>query len=393
MSNLHLIKQATLRKKEKQMNKSNLQSLFKKYIDNFEKINAKETNETYKWEIAEEFQSFNIEAKDFTVELNKYWKISNNLIDSSQQLPFYALVDYAKKEPETVRDMFRKLYKAENLDASQKQLAIDKFIEESESLRKKYNPTSRLYVNNQRSVMMYLFLRYPEHNFGYKAAQAKRFADCIEFYEDWGTMNDFHLDVYCRMCEEVIEEIKKCEPLLITHLSRYKNTNRKLYKDTNMHILLSDIIYSSQVYDLYDGINFNTINAKARNLYFERVAKAARINEKYLSIKKDVDMLEEANDYITKNITPGTKVISKSYGEGIVENYADTYLTVYFNSINERKKFELQTAIGSNSLKFTSEEIMQKLTEYIPLLNRANSLKKELSRTEEELQQYLEYLQ
>ena len=61
------------------MNKSNLQSLFKRYIDNFEKINAKETNETYKWEIAEEFQSFNIEAKDFADELNKYWKISNNL--------------------------------------------------------------------------------------------------------------------------------------------------------------------------------------------------------------------------------------------------------------------------------------------------------------------------
>lgn len=166
------------------MNKSNLLSIFKKYIDNFEMLNNKENDETYKWEIAEKFQSFDVDAKDFAEMLNGMWKASANLIDSSQQLPFYALVDFSQKEPETVREMFRKLYENEFLDINKKQSVIDDFIASSEQLRQKYYPNSRLYTNNQRSVMMYLFLRYPNSNYGYKASQAKSFADCIEFYDD-----------------------------------------------------------------------------------------------------------------------------------------------------------------------------------------------------------------
>lgn len=186
------------------MNRTNLQSIFKKYIDNFEILNNEKNDETYKWEIAQEFQKFDVDAEDFVEMLTHMWKVSENLIDSSQQLPFYALVEFARKEPETVREMFRKLFADEHLGDIEKQAVIDEFIASSEELRKKYYPDSRLYTNNQRSVMMYLFLRYPNSNYGYKASQAKSFADCIEFYEDWGPMTDFHLDIFSRMCEQLI---------------------------------------------------------------------------------------------------------------------------------------------------------------------------------------------
>ena len=143
------------------MNRNNLKSIFKKYIDNFEILNNEKNDEIYKWEIAQEFQNFDVDAPDFAEMLSRMWKTTDNLIDSSQQLPFYALVDYARKEPETVREMFRKLYAEESMDTVAKQQLIDEFIAASEELRKKYNPDSRLYINNQRSVMMYLFLRYP----------------------------------------------------------------------------------------------------------------------------------------------------------------------------------------------------------------------------------------
>lgn len=154
------------------MNRENLWIIFQKYIDSFEYINNRDNNENYKWEIAQKFQAFDVDAPDFADMLSKMWKISENLIDSSQQLPFYALVDYAKKEPETVREMFRKLYADEHIDVETKQSKIEEFIRASEELRKKYNPDSHLYTNNQRSVMMYLFLRYPDSNYGYKASQA-----------------------------------------------------------------------------------------------------------------------------------------------------------------------------------------------------------------------------
>ena len=122
------------------MNKTNLQTIFKKYIDNFEMLNNRDNNEIYKWEIAQEFQSFDVDADDFVGMLDHMWKVSNNLIDSSQQLPFYALVDYARREEETetVREMFRKLFKEEHLDNKAKQAVIDEFIESGEQLRKKH---------------------------------------------------------------------------------------------------------------------------------------------------------------------------------------------------------------------------------------------------------------
>lgn len=47
------------------MNKSYLHYIFQKYIDNFETLNNKTNKETYKWEVAQAFQSFDVDAEDF----------------------------------------------------------------------------------------------------------------------------------------------------------------------------------------------------------------------------------------------------------------------------------------------------------------------------------------
>ena len=156
--------------------------------------------------------------------------------------------------------------------------------------------------------MMYLFLRYPNSNYGYKAAQAKSFADCIEFYDDWGPMTDFHLDVYSMMCEQVIEEIKKNDALIETHNSRFKHADRKLFPDDDLHILLFDIIYASQRYDFYADMTFDPINAKARKLYYERVAKAKELEGRVDKARADSETLKEALGYIGSTVTEGMPV-------------------------------------------------------------------------------------
>lgn len=374
------------------MNKTNLQVIFKKYIDNFEMLNNSENDETYKWEIAQKFQEFDVDAEDFADMLNRMWKISDNLIDSSQQLPFYALVDYARKEPETVREMFRKLFTEEDLDPESKQKTMIEFIEASEELRKKYYPDSRLYVNNLRSVMMYLFLRYPDSNFGYKASQAKSFADCIGFYDDWGPMTDFRLDVFTRMCEQLVEEIRANEALMETHMSRYENTDRDLHPDTNLHILVDDIIYCSQVYNFYGDITFDPINAQSRRLHFERVAKAKELAEAVEKAKQAADCLKEAKEYIATVLAKGATVKHRAFGEGTVENCVGTIVAVFFPKVNETKKLGLTVAIGNGLMSLESEEATMKIKEYIPVLNREQDIPKNLAHAIEELQPYLEYL-
>ena len=374
------------------MNKTNLQVIFKKYIDNFEILNNKENDETYKWEIAQEFQAFDIDAEDFAEMLNRLWKISSNLIDSSQQLPFYALVDFARKEPETVREMFRKLYADEHLDCDAKQKTITDFINASEELRMKYYPDSRLYINNQRSVMMYLFLRYPDSNYGYKASQAKSFADCIEFYDDWGPMTDFRLDIFYRMCDQLIEEIKANEALVATHKSRFENTDRNLYPDENYHILALDIIYSSQAYNFYGDMTFAPINAQARKLHFERVAKAKELADTVEKAKEAAESLAQAKEYLDKKLTKGVMVRHRMFGEGSIEKCTGTIVSVYFPKVNETKHLGLVVAVGNGLLTLESEEATATLKEYLPVLNKEQDIPKNLARAIEELQPYLEYL-
>lgn len=119
------------------MNKSYLHYIFQKYIDNFETLNNKTNKETYKWEVAQAFQSFDVDAEDFEKMLKEMWKVSENLIDSAQSLPFYALVKFSEEEPDTVREMFKKLFSDEHMNYTDKQKTIDEFIESSEALRKK----------------------------------------------------------------------------------------------------------------------------------------------------------------------------------------------------------------------------------------------------------------
>lgn len=375
------------------MNRNNLKSIFKKYIDNFEMLNNEKNDEMYKWEIAQEFQNFDVDTPDFAEMLNRMWRMTDNLIDSSQQLPFYALVDYARKEPETVREMFRRLYAEEYMDIESKQQLINEFIASSEELRKRYNPDSRLYINNQRSVMMYLFLRYPNSNFAYKASQAKSFADCIEFYDDWGPMTNFKLDIFYRMCEQLIEEIKADEALMETHKSRFENTTRKLHADENLHILAFDIVFSSQAYNFYDGMTYAPINAQARKLYFEKVAKAKELSEVLSKAKEEEKSVIEAKEYVGDTLFPGLKVKHKSFGEGTIEELSDTILTVQFPKINDTKKLGISVVLGNGLITLESDEQTQKLKEYAPILNKESVIKSTISKTEDAIQEYLEYLE
>ncbi len=376
------------------MNKANLQSIFKSYIDNFESINTKH-DESYKWEIAQKFQSFNVDAEDFITELNAIWKASENIIDSSHQLPFYALVDYATNygETETVREMFRQLYEDEFFTNEEKQKRIDAFLQKSEELRIKHKPESHLYIASQGTVMQLLFLRYPNSNYGYKASQAKSFADCIEYYDDWGSMNAFHLDIYYRMCDQIIEEIKQCDALLETHKSRYENTDRKFHPDDNLHILLLDIIYSSQTYNFYEGITFSPITAQARKLHFEKIAKAQELNEILQKELTEQKMLDEAYNYLNSTLVCGMKVYHKSFGEGVIKGLQQTILEIEFTKTSETKKLGLVIVVPNKFVTFEDSSIAEKIMEYIPVLKNENDIPNRVKRAADALKPYEEFLE
>lgn len=373
------------------MNLNNLHEIFRKYIEKFEYINTVH-EEIYKWKIAEEFQSFDLNAEDFESEMKRLLKISENLIDNGYSMPFTGLAEYAKQEPETVRKIFKDLYNNDGTDLKDKQNRIDTFLASCEKLRKKYAPDSHLYVNNQRSAMQFLFLRYPDNNYMYKATQAKSFADCVEFYDDWGPMNDFKIEVFYRMCDMLVEEIKKYPALIETHMSRYENCDTKLHPDKNLHILAFDIIYSSQVYDFYNGMSILPITAQARKLHEERVLKAEKYHDELNIAKHNFKCLQEAKEYLKKTFPVGTEIKHKFFKSGeIVDIEENGFITVKFG--NTVKKLSLITLVVSNLLIIDEESIKQKLDEFKPLLIKEKSIPFLLTIAEENFEPYEEYIQ
>ena len=169
------------------------------------------------------------EAKDAT----------ENLIDSYTQ-PFHGLYELAKREPETVRAMLTALLEDDGGDLVARQEKIDTFLAECDQLVESYFPGSHLYKNDQRSAMAYLFLNDPDNHYLYKATEAKYMADCVGFYDDWGTMSNFKLEVFHRFCDELIEEIKATPALMATHQSRFVDAKKPMHEDELLHVLVFD---------------------------------------------------------------------------------------------------------------------------------------------------------
>lgn len=374
------------------MNRNQLRQLFANYIEKFEYINSPVNNETYKWAIVRQYQdTFNLEAPDLSNMLAEVCKISSNLVDSTTQ-PFYALYIYAREEPETVRSMFQELFTEDGGDLNVRQQRIQAFIARTEELKAKYAPGSWRYTNDQKSVMAYLFFHDPESNYLYKSTQAHEFADCAEFLDDWGSGSDFKLDVYYRMCDELVAAMREDTSLMATNASRYDEASEDLYDDPNLHLLAFDMIYSSQVYHLYDGISYSHPNSAEKKLTRERMEKAAALKEAYDQALSDYEKVEDIRDLLLKHLHPGDEVTHKTFGQGSVTAVDGQYITVQFPKQTEPKKFLLLPSLGGGFIKLGTEDDAL-VRENAKLLQRDSSVARILKSAEEALAPYQQYLE
>ena len=374
------------------MNKTRLSQLFNNYIEKFEYINSPDLNETYKWIVVEQYRkSFDLEATDLSSMLYEVWRISENIIDSANQQPFYALVTYAKEDPETVRSMFRNLFADDGGNLSARQERIYAFIQKSEELKAKYAPGSWRYTNDQRSVMAYLFFHDPEHHYLYKSTQAHEFADCVDFLDDWGSGSHFKLDVYYRMCDELVAAIKEFPALIQTHMSRYEAAKEKLYEDPAYHLLAFDMIYSSQVYNLYDGIQYSHQKGTEKKLRRERIEKAMELKEAYDQAHADIEHLEELRSTLLSHLQAGSSIIHKVYGNGTVDSLDGPSITVRFPAQPDLKKFMLLPSLGGGFLKTGTEDDLL-VQANAKLLQMDGTLERRLKNAEVALEPYLQYL-
>ena len=345
------------------MNQKNLNDIFEHYIEKFEYINGPENGEIYKWQIANQFRSVMDEAlassdEEFPDKLYVAKKLSANIVDSYLQ-PFYGLVKFA--EPGTVRKMFLELFRDDGGNLANRQQRILHFLNSSHFLRDKYYKESYLYTDDYHSVTSYLALYDPDNNYILKQTQSRKFAECVEFYEDWGTGENVDLAVYYKMCDELVDAIKHNEALMKTDGSRFDPQlgYGDLYPDEAKHILAFDIIYCSTVYNLYSGISIVKRNAKERSLYEERKNKAREMKAQLDEIYTQKQRLDDACRAIEKAFSVGTEVEHFKQGSGTITAVGEGYVYYLRDGTDKPIKLGIPLSYAKGILKLKKGTVME----------------------------------
>ena len=383
------------------MNKKNLEIIFSRYAERFDELNVIH-EESYKWRIAGQFKAMMKDTlsgplDEFADRLYELKTLTSNMIDSYTQ-PFNGLCQFAGKygEAETVRQMFRDLYDNDGGDVNEKEKKIHVFLNRSHALRDKYTPGSFRYNDDFHSVTAYLFLYDPNHNYLYKSSDAHQFADHVEFFDEWGSGESVKLDVYYRMCDQLVEAMKENTGLMDADAGRFQGkyglVPEELHPDSEKHILAFDLIYCSSKYGLFSGIPHVKLTSKEKNEIQKKMETAKKLKAEFDSVAVEYNALEEAMTFLEGVYAVGNTVIHKKYGEGTVISCNGNTIAIDFSD-GKVKKVGVMESIMLGNLSCSVNEYDARISKYKGVLQRKSVIESAYKQIGNEIAPYLEYLE
>lgn len=338
------------------MIQSRLHKLFDAYIEHFEENNSdgdpeknwEDRREYFKWIAAYAFSEFQFDdTKDYVNRLKKLNKVCSVLIDTSSHYPFSALIKCAEKEgPDAVRDLFLHLFEDDNGDLKARQTKIDAFIRDSNAMAKRNGLGGYVYENSQSSAMAFLALKDPEHNCLLRTSLFKKFASRVGFADDWGTLDNFKLDVFYRFCDEIVDSALNYNDLVRNNSERYEERFVKAHdipkdvmpsmKGKDRYLLVFDIIYCAETYGF--------ANICPADPELERKIQLALFYQDALrKAEQKMEQVAAAEDYWKRYLVPGLSVAHTVYGDGTVEEVEKkgqyTFLQAAFPQKEKRVSF------------------------------------------------------
>jgi 5-methylcytosine-specific restriction protein B len=167
------------------IDESRLQEIIKDYKKELAGSHWEE--EKYKWEAIQCFQeNWDIDAPDFGEMLKRSLAKTENLLMASYFYPRDCIEEMAGYQPDTVREMFRKLF-----DESQDVYArIDAFKKSSKNLWEEYRKQKEADTGKEvgtndfqteNAISTYLWLRYPDKYYIYKISEIKSVAQELQY--------------------------------------------------------------------------------------------------------------------------------------------------------------------------------------------------------------------
>lgn len=164
-------------------------------------------NEKYKWVAIKHFQdNWDINAPDFYTMFEAATAKTHNLLSSYMFFARRMMLEFIKLEPETTREMFKKLFDEKQPLAQR----ITDFIYSSDILKAK-NPKWKNHYQNATSISTYLWLMYPDKYYICKYSECKSVIDLfdvdIDFKKGNASSNILScIDLYNEICDELSKD-------------------------------------------------------------------------------------------------------------------------------------------------------------------------------------------
>lgn len=319
------------------MNKKNLDKIIEQYVANFDFLNRSEAegghDEGYKWRVISSFKRhWDIEAKDFASMLQKSMAelSKTNLVNNASIQPVTGLINLAKVEGEGefLRGEFRELFKDDGGDLEDRGERVNSFMETVDKrIDEKLNGSWKAH-QPRNAVIFYLNLWRPEDNYLFKATQAREWADCVEFADDFGAGDNFSLEKYYKMCDELRNALEDYPEVL--KLNKERVAKEAVGFDDNNHLLTFDIIYCSHDMSFYRECPTLGVSTKER-------IRIARRREQEEAIENEIQAKADQIEALEKQIKPIPNLIGKTVnhklrGKGVVIGHDDKRITVKIES-------------------------------------------------------------
>lgn len=193
--------------------------------------------EVYKWKAVKAYKDkWNINADNILDMITKAFSDTGNLLMSNIYYPFEMLKNFAEKEPNTVREMFKNLYD-ENADLT---MRIKTFIKTSDELLNKYWDSGKNHYQDLHTISVYLAFEFPDKYFIYKPT-----IDCkICSYIGCDITDDDRVQMYVNYINvcNIVKEIIKQEQRLLIRINNELNILGYNIND-NYSMLTMDIMY------------------------------------------------------------------------------------------------------------------------------------------------------
>lgn len=274
------------------MNIEKLREVIRKYEENYDYFNDQAHDEIFKWNAVQHFQNVWLAPKanerSFPELFADARKKCSVLIDNAYVCPSSGVVKIAKKRPDEVEYLFRKVLLApDGGDIDIRQDNVERFLDEMDRLCRETFPASFKYKQDRHAALCYLTLLKPDDNYIYRYSEAEEFAKHMEFGLDIGSGKSFCLKNYYILCNAVADELRGQRSLLDKVEQRIQEYPAMYYPDKKLHLLTFDLMYCARAYDLYAGMDYKDKAACIREYRQEQ-------KEKQRQQEAAEDVLEQA---------------------------------------------------------------------------------------------------